>query len=148
MKIEDEIDGKFRNDFHKGFINLIYTANILSAEFNAILKDHNLTSQQYNVLRILRGFGSKPRSIDFLKKRMLDKNSDISRIIDKLFGKNLIDRVENQDDRRQKDITISADGLLLLEKLDNCEKKVDNLLSNLTSKEVCQLNSILDKIRD
>lgn len=148
MKIEDEIDGKFRNDFHKGFINLIYTANILSAEFNAILKDHNLTSQQYNVLRILRGFGSKPRSIDFLKKRMLDKKSDISRIIDKLFVKNLIDRVENQDDRRQKDITITADGLILLEKLDQCEKKVDNLLSNLTSKEVCQLNSILDKIRD
>ena len=147
MKIDEEIDGRFRNEYHKGMINLIYTTNLLNYDFLQTLKQHDLTSQQYNILKILRGFGMKPRSIDFLRVRMLDKKSDISRIIDRLYKRKLIDRCESVDDRRQKDITITEQGLDLLSKMDDCEKKIDLMLNNLTKKEVEILNELLDKIR-
>ena len=148
MKIEEEIKGWFRNDYHKGLINLVYTSNFVHYEFLQFLKKHGLTSQQYNVLRILRGNRSEPRSIDFLRERMLDKNSDISRIVDKLFNKELIDRIESKTDRRQKEITITNNGLELLTIIDDSERKVDTFLANLSLDEIQLLNNLLDKIRD
>lgn len=147
MKIEDEIDGRFRNEYHKGLINLIYTTNQLHHDFLLSLKRHGLTSQQYNILKVLRGFGNEPRSLDFLRSRMLDKNSDVSRVVEHLVNKGLIERKENKLDRRQKDISITKKGLDLLNKMDDCERKVDTLLKNLSEDECKQLNSLLDKIR-
>jgi len=147
MRIEDEIDGRFRNEYHRGMINLVYTANHLHYSFVNALKQHGLTSQQYNILRVLRGFGREPRSVDFLRRRMLDKKPDISRIIDKLFKRGLVSRTENLSDRRQKNISITHNGLGLLAQMDQCEKQVDTLLKNLTQAEVKELNRLLDKIR-
>ena len=79
---------------------------------------------------------------------MLDKKSDISRIIDHLYEKKLIERKECPQDRRQKDINITKQGLELLSQMDECEKKVDTLLKNLSQQEVKQLNIMLDKIRE
>lgn len=148
MKIEDELKGWFRNDYHKGLINLVYTSNYVNYEFLQFLKDHGLTSQQYNILRILRGFGSEPRSIDFLRERMLDKSSDVSRIVDKLYQKKLLERTESKTDRRQKDLTITKEGLDLLTTMDECERQVDTLLNNLSETEIADLNNLLDKIRE
>ncbi len=149
MTIDEEIKGRFRNEYHRGIINLIYTVNQLNYDFMQSLKKHKLTEAQYNVLRILRGFRSEgPLSIGFIKERMLDKNSDVSRIVDKLLEKGLVDRKENSIDRRQKDITITEKGLELLSQMDECEKKIDTLLQNLTVDEVKQLNALLDKIRE
>ena len=92
MEIEDEIKGRFRNEYHKVVINLIYTSNFINHRFEHFLKRHGLTSQQYNILRVLRGFRSEPRSIDFLRERMLDKSSDMSRIIERLYLKKLVER--------------------------------------------------------
>ena len=149
MSIEEEIHGRFRNEYHKGLINLTYTAKLLSYEFHKSLKVHGLTEQQYNVLRILRGFRSQsPLSIGFIKQRMLDKDSDVSRIVDRLFEKGLLSRKENPDDRRQKSVEITTKGLELLDKMFSCEKKADTLLKNLSVDEVKQLNYLIDKIRD
>ena len=148
MKIEEEIKGHFRNDYHKGINNLNYTVKQLGYVFLQSLKKHGLAEPQYNVLRVLRGFRSDgPVSIGFLKDRMLDKSSDVSRIVNKLHLKGLLDRSENSEDRRQKQIEITVNGLSLLEQMDDCEKKVDSLLKNLTLEEVQQLNQLLDKIR-
>ena len=148
MTIEDEIKGRFRNDYHKGLINLTFTSKQLSYEFFQSLKEHNITEQQYNVLRILRGFRSEaPLCIGFIKERMLDKDSDVSRIIDRLCEKELVSRRENPDDRRLKTIDITGKGLSLLDNLYDCEKKADTLLNNLSDKEVVELNRLLDKIR-
>lgn len=148
MKIDDEIKGRFRNEYHRGIINLTYTLNQLNYQFLQLLKKHNVTQQQYNVLKVLRGFRSEaPVSIGFIKDRMLDKNSDVSRIVDKLYERGLVTRCEKSTDRRQKDVDISDKGLELLAAMDECEKKVDTLLSNLTEDEVKQLNALLDKIR-
>lgn len=149
MKIEDEIKGRFRNEYHKGLINLTYTAKQLSYEFFQSLKKHGLTEQQYNVLRILRGFRSEaPLSIGFIKERMLDKDSDVSRIVDRLLEKGLVSRRENPADRRQKSVEITGKGLELLNNMYNCELKADTLLNNLTLEEVNILNELLDKIRE
>ncbi len=148
MKIEDELKGRFRNDYHKGAINLIYTVKQLGYQFLKSLKEHGLTEPQYNILKVLRGFRSEgPVSIGFIKERMLDKSSDVSRLIDKLLLKKLIKRKENADDRRQKSIAITEKGLVLLSKMDHCENEVDRFLVNLSLAEVQKLNRLLDKIR-
>jgi DNA-binding MarR family transcriptional regulator len=148
MKIEDEIKGRFRNEYHKGLINLNYTTRKLSYEFFQALKEHGVTEQQYNVLRILRGFRSEaPLSIGFIKERMLDKDSDVSRIVDRLFANQMLTRCENPEDRRQKAVEITDKGLELLNSMLTVEKRVDTLLGNLTEEEVVQLNYLLDKIR-
>jgi len=148
MNIDDEIKGRFRNEYHRGIINLTYTVNQLSYQFLQHLKKHKLTEPQYNILRVLRGFRSEgPVSIGFLKERMLDKNSDVSRIVDKLFEKEFVDRKENIVDRRQKDVEITDKGLEFLAKMCDCEKKTDTLLQNLTLEEVQELNRMLDKVR-
>ncbi len=148
MTIDDELKGRFRNEYHKGLINLTYTSKQLSYEFFQSLKTHNITEQQYNVLRILRGFRSEaPLCIGFIKERMLDKDSDVSRIIDRLFEKELVSRTENPDDRRLKTIEITEKGLALLNNLFDCEKKADTLLKNLSDPEITELNRLLDKIR-
>jgi len=148
MKIEDEIKGHFRNEYHKGLINLIFTSKQLNQQFSTILKKHKITDASYNVLRILRGNKSKiPSSIGYIKERMLDKNSDVSRIVDKLYGSQFIDRQESSTDRRLKEIAITDKGLKILSKIDDSEKKVDTFLHNLSDSEVNKLNELLDKIR-
>ncbi|MDR3653648.1 MAG: MarR family transcriptional regulator [Paludibacter sp.] len=149
MKIEDEIKGRFRNDYHKGLINMTFTVKQLNYTFLQTLKKHELTEPQYNILKVLKGFHSEgPSSIGFLKERMLDKSSDVSRIVDKLFEKGFIDRKENPIDRRQKDVEITDQGLVLLSGMDDCENTADTLLKNLTNEEVQELNRLLDKIRE
>ncbi len=96
----------------------------------------------------MQGFSSDaPLSIGFIKERMLDRNSDVSRIVDRLFAEKLVSRSENQKDRRQKSVEITETGLNLLGSMRNCEAKADTLLSNLSIKEVKELNILLDKIR-
>jgi len=148
MNIEDEIKGRFRNEYHRGIINLTYTVNQLSYQLKQTLKVHGLTEAQYNVLRVLRGFRREgPISINFIKERMLDKSSDVSRIVDNLLEKGLIIRKENASDRRQKEIDITDKGLKLLSEMIECDKKADLLLQKLTREEVEELNRLLDKIR-
>jgi len=149
MKIEDEIKGKFRNEYHKGLINLTYTSKQLSFKFYQSLKEHGLAEPQYNVLRILWEFRSEvPLSIGFIKERMPDKDSDVSRIVDRLYEKGYVSRKENPGDRRQKSVEITEPGVKLLDKMFNCEQKADTLLKNLTIEEVKEFNRLLDKIRD
>jgi len=149
MKIEDEIKGRFRNEYHKGLINLIFTAKKLNQRFSSVLKTHKITEAQYNVLRILRGNKqSITSSIGYIKERMLDRNSDVSRIVDKLYGLQYVERKECPNDRRQKEVSITEKGLELLSKMDKSEKQVVTFLKNLNDSEIKKLNKLLDKIRD
>lgn len=147
MKIEDEIQSKFANEHHKGLINLMYTYYQINDKMRKHFKSFDITSQQFNILRILRGQHPKPASIGLLKARMLDKNSDVSRIIDRLLIKKFIERTECPSDRRQKDIVISKLGLELLVKVDALDQEREHVLSNLSNEEAEQFNFLLDKIR-
>ena len=140
MKIEDEIQSSFRNERHKAIVNLQFTQLAISNKLGEMFK-------QYNVLRILRGQHPNSASIGLIKERMLDKNSDVSRIIDRLKRKKLVLRKECKFDRRQKDITISNSGLTLLEISDNDLASLEKVIESISDADAIKLNAILDEIR-
>lgn len=148
MKIQDEIKSNFSNEYHKARVNIHFTHNYLSEQLIEIIKPFKLSPTQFNVLRILRGQHPEASSIGLIKERMLDKNSDISRVIDRMLAKKLVVRKECKQDRRQKDIQISPLGLDYLSKIDEQETALDQKMKHLTLEEVTQLNELLDKIRD
>ena len=147
MKIEDEIQSKFRNEKHKAMVNLQFTQLAISNKLGEVFKRSNISAQQYNVLRILRGQYPNSASIGLIKERMLDKNSDVSRIIDRLKRKKLLERKGCKLDRRQKDVTISDEGLKLLETLDQDLSSIEKVIANVSEEDAVKLNSILDEIR-
>ena len=145
---EDIQQGEFKNEYQKALINVIYTYNYLISEMNVVFKDMDITRQQYNVLRILRGQHPNPASISLIKERMLDKMSDASRIVQRLQKKGLITREVSTDDRRAVEVTISAEGIEMLAQNDDKVKGFEDLLSNLDLDEAKQLNMLLDKLRE
>lgn len=148
MQIGEEIQSnKFEDNYHKAVINITYTYGWLSNTFRYRFEKHNLTQQQFNVLRILRGQYPKPATINMIKERMLDKMSDASRIVDRLIQKGLVSRCTNNKDRRAVDIQISQAGLDILSKMDEEFKTGDLLRNNLTEEEAGKLSDLLDKLR-
>lgn len=149
MKLEDEIQQKkFKSIEQKLMLNLIYTTNWLTAKQDSLFKDSGITVQQYNVLRILRGQYPNPCSIKLIKERMLDRMSDTSRIVDKLYTKKLLERNECPNDRRSVNVIISNQGLELLKSLDYVDDLSKQNLKSLSDKEIDILNDLLDKLRD
>src|SRR6478752_1081878 len=105
MKLEDEIKQKeFRTEHHKAMVNMIFTSNWLDSKANDFFKKFGITSQQFNILRILRGSHPEPCTINMLRERMLDKNCDASRIVERLRVKGVLDRKTCSEDRRSVDI--------------------------------------------
>ncbi|MFM6975774.1 MAG: MarR family winged helix-turn-helix transcriptional regulator [Sphingobacteriaceae bacterium] len=148
MRLEEEIaTRKFTSNYHKAAVNVLYTYGWLTNLLRQRLDDHDITLQQYNVLRILRGQFPKPATVNLLRERMLDKMSDASRIVERLFKKGLLSRSANQQDRRAVDILITKKGLEILKKLD-AEMDVDDVLSQeLSAEEAGLLSDLLDRFR-
>jgi DNA-binding MarR family transcriptional regulator len=148
MTIEEEIkQDKFRNEYQKLMINVLFTGNWIYYNNKKFLKPYDISPEQYNVLRILRGQYPKPASINLLNERMLDKMSNVSRLVEKLRIKDLIVRGECNKDRRQVDITITNKGLKLLAKLDLDILVLEERFKAVTTKEAKVLNGLLDKLR-
>ena len=149
MKLEDEIQQKkFKSPQQKLAVNILYTSNWLNYYYAHFLKDVNITTQQFNVLRILRGQHPNTCNLKLIKERMLDRMSDASRIIDKLVLKGLVERVTCPKDRRNINLLISKTGLQLLEKLDYMDDSTKKIFSAITLKQVEKLNNLLDQLRD
>jgi DNA-binding MarR family transcriptional regulator len=148
MKIEDKIrQVKFRNEHHRLLANLSYNYSWIQSETQKILKSFGISFQQFNILSILRGQSPNTATLNLIKERLLDPSSDVSRLVERLVKKGLIDRDICPKDRRQVDITINPKGLALLAQLDKESKRVDNLVSNLSLSEAKKLNALLDKIK-
>ncbi len=148
MSLEREIGQKeFRSGKRKALINIIYTHNFLVGKMNEVFKSLQITRQQYNVLRILRGAYPAPMTVNLVKERMLDKMSDASRIVERLRIKGLLDRCQSLADRRAVEIQISKKGLELLAKSDPVFQNFDRFFDNLSEAEVDRLNQFLDKLR-
>ena len=148
MKLEDEIvQQKFESDYHKLSINILYTSNWLLNLHTEKLKPYNLTVQQFNILRILRGQHPNVVNLKLIKERMLDKMSDVSRLVERLREKGFVDRKTCPSDRRHIDVRITNEGLELLKKLDSDLKDINSLFSSLSNDEIKTLNDLLDKLR-
>lgn len=138
---------KFENVFQQSLVNIIYTYHWNMQQVKEVLKPFDITAQQYNVLRILRGQYPSPATVNLIKSRILDKMSDTSRIIDRLIQKGFVKKTVNSQDKRAVDVLISDKGLTLLKKLDQ-EVDFSKFISpNLTADEAIQLNLLLDKMR-
>ena len=148
MSLEKDISQRaFRNEYQKGIINLIYTYNWMNEKMKKVFDKEDITGQQFNILRILRGAG-KPISTLQIRERMLDKMSDTSRIVDRLILKGFAKKNICKDDKRLVDVSISASGKKLLEKMDGYENEMDAIFGNLSDTEAKTLNKLLDKIRE
>jgi DNA-binding MarR family transcriptional regulator len=146
-KIEEEIQQKkFRNPHQKAVINLIYTANWLQGKHQDFFKPFGITGQQFNILRVLKGQHPKSISPTEIKSRMLDRNSDVSRLLERLLGKNLIVKKICPNDKRASDVNITEQGLELLNEIEKYQKDLDGVLT-LTPEEATQLSDLLDKSR-
>lgn len=147
MSLEKDINQpKFRNEFQKASINIIFTFNWMAEKTKAIFEREGLTSQQFNILRILRGAGA-PLSTLQIRQRMLDKMSDTSRIVDRLIIKGLVKKTVSKTDKRLVDVSITDKGKKVLAKLDKCEEQMDAVIKTISEAEAKTLNNILDKMR-
>lgn len=148
MRLEKHMhqNRKFRNEHHKSVVNLILTGNWVNEQMKKLIASTGITTQQYNILRILQG-STKPLTILQIRERMLDKMSDTSRLVDRLIQKELVVKKVNKIDKRLVDIYISAKGKRFLSSLEKIASSIDDIARNLNQKEARLLNQLLDKVK-
>jgi len=147
MNIQVAIKQKsFKNEHQKAMVNMIYTTSWIHEKQKKFFEPHDITSQQFNFLRILRGSKSPLSTMD-IRDRMLDKMSDTSRMVTRLEKKKLVKKALNNKDQRLVDVTISERGKELLARIDEEEDDLIGIISNLSAEEAKVLNKLLDKIR-
>ena len=150
MKIEEIIKSSVTmDDAKKVILNVIYTQNVIGDKFNEILKPYDISGEQYNVLRILRGQKGTPANMCVIQERMLAKNSNTTRLIDKLLLKKLVTREVCPANRRKIEVLITQKGLDLLSDLEpNVVNHEQQFATNLNPDELIQLNTLLEKYRN
>ncbi|WP_281229041.1 MarR family winged helix-turn-helix transcriptional regulator [Flavobacterium aquiphilum] len=149
MRIEEEL--KSTVDYNKAtrvVLNLMYTQNVIIERFNEIIKPYDISAEQYNVLRILRGQKGCPANMCIIQERMLARTSNTTRLVDKLLLKDLVTRNVCPDNRRKIEVLITQKGMDLLTELDPKVKEHEDFFAkNLTEEELIQLNTLLEKYR-
>lgn len=149
MKIEDAIKSNDMPLALKTILNLLFTANVIQDKSAEVLKPYELSSEQFNVLRILRGQKGNPASLSCVQERMICKMSNTTRLIDKLIAKDMVKRSVCEQNRRKVDILITQKGLDLLKELDGPMNELNqSLVGKLSTQEAELFNEMLEKLRD
>ncbi|MFY0252516.1 MarR family winged helix-turn-helix transcriptional regulator [Chitinophaga sp. 30R24] len=150
MKLEEELKQlRFKDEYQKAMLNIIFTGSWLEVLTNHTLKKYDLSSQQYNVLRILRGSKPQPLNLLDIQERMMDKMSNATRLVEKLRLKSLLTRKQCDSNRRKVEIEITEKGLVLLNELDPIiEANHYTMAKKITKEEAALLSNLLDKLRD
>jgi DNA-binding MarR family transcriptional regulator len=147
MKLEEAIlQSHFKSEAQKAGINIIYTANWLQNCMQDFLNPFRITHQQYNVLRILKGSHPISLSTCDIRRRMLDKMSDVSRIVDRLVKQGLVIRKVSLVDKRLVDVYISDTGISLLNRIEAEQNKLEEIMNACTQEELELLNQLLEKL--
>lgn len=148
MKIDQEIKQKmFKNEWQKALVNVIFTSSWLNLKIKEHLKEYGITPQQFNALKILNGQYPNPVSTSVVRERMLDKMSDVSRIVARLQEKKLVNVCKANRDKRLVDIVISEKGVELIAKIDIENAHMDAIITGLSEEEAGLLSNLLDKMR-
>ncbi|MGO1243386.1 MAG: MarR family winged helix-turn-helix transcriptional regulator [Sphingobacterium sp.] len=148
MRIEDEIKVmKFRDNWHKCTVNILFTASWLTRNLERRAAKVDITLQQFNALRILRGQLPKPTTNNLLGSRLINNTPDIPRLIDRIVSKGLVLRTQNKNDKRAVDLFITDRGLDLLQEIEDEMMLTDLLPGNLSDQEAEMLTRLLDKLR-
>jgi DNA-binding MarR family transcriptional regulator len=147
MKIEDEIQTRFKTPQQKAIINIRYTSNFLGNIQNSLMDQYGLSMAQFNILRILRGAKSAI-NVQTVKERMIEKSPNTTRLMDKLIEKELIERTRCTKDRRVVYVEISKGGLALLKAIDDNSDILNMIQVGLSDEESTILSDLLDKVRN
>lgn len=149
LKIEDIIKTQVELPiYRKVIINLLYTEKWISDKINATLKPFEISIQQFNVLRILKGQKGKPANLSTIQERMVSKMSNTTRIVDKLISKGYVSRIICPSNRRKVEITITEAGINLLNQVNPCIDQFEKeVTANFTSEELSQFNKLFNKLR-
>jgi len=148
MGLEKDIQqSSFSGQNQKAVINLIYTYHWVTEQIKIILFEEDITLQQYNILRILRGSDPRPLSTLTIRERMLDKMSDTSRIVDRLLVKKLVSKRLCNSDKRLVDVSITSEGKAMLQRIDARDNEMRSVMEKLDEDELTTLNGLLDKLR-
>jgi DNA-binding MarR family transcriptional regulator len=148
MSLEQDIQqAKFSSEHEKAVVNLLFTSSWLHGANAARLKKHDITPEQFNVLRILRGSHPKPLMLADITCRMIDKNSNATRLVEKLRQKGFVKREICENNRRQVDISITDKGMMVLKEIDREEAEWLAKIKTISKQEAHELNRILDKLR-
>lgn len=149
MRFEEAIKTtKFQSEIQKAHLHILFTASWVRSRIGNRLKPFGITAEQYNVMRILRGQSTESVRVMDISARMLERNSNTTRLIDRLIEKGLLSRITADHDHRERAIQLTAAGLHLLQQID--QEWVNNSphSSSLTEEEAAQLNRLLDRLRE
>lgn len=147
--LEEEINQKdFKNEHQKALINIMFTSSWITGQTNNLLKPFNISMQQFNLLRILKGASPEAVSMKILGERMIDKNSNASRLVEKLRKKELVERITSTEDRRKVKVSITKAGLKVLDEASNSiESIMIEQMKVISIDQAKQLNQSLDQLR-
>jgi len=149
MKLEQAIQSnKFKSEVHKATLNILYTAWWLRTVMSKELKEFGLTHEQYNVLRILKGKFPEQMCVRDIAGRMMEKNSNVPRIIDRLVIKKLVKRNTSQEDKRETMITLTQAGISILESSTLATEKIFSDVVSMNNDDASVLNTLLEKVRE
>lgn len=148
MKLQEAIKtDRFRDEQHKATLNIIYTAYWLKTHLSSIFKEYGITEEQFNVMRILKGKYPEAMCVRDIASRMLEKNSNVPRIIDRLVLKKLVKRATSREDKRETLISLTDKGISHLETASKAVEKRSKEIVDLTDNEASQLHNLLEKLR-
>jgi DNA-binding MarR family transcriptional regulator len=148
MKLEDAIKStKFRDEGHKATLNILYTAWWLKTSFSSSLKELGLTSEQFNVMRILKGKHPEEMCVKDIASRMIEKSSNVPRIVDRLVEKKLVKRTPSLEDKRETLISLTDRGIKYLVEASRIMDEIGHKIIGIDEEEAKQLNNLLEKLR-
>jgi len=149
MKLEEAIkSSRFTDEQHRATVNLLYSAYWLKTNLAIRLKQHGLTLEQHNVLRILRGSYPTQLCVKEIASRIVEKSSNVPRIIDRLVAKKLVKRVQSKEDKRETLVSLTDKGITTIEQAKNEVEKLTKEIVNLSAEEAVSLNALLEKMRE
>lgn len=147
MKLEDAIKTSgFKSQRHKAVVNLMFTAYQVKSRIAQLLKNYALTPEQYNVLRILKGSHPTPLCVRDIASRLIERNSNVPRIADRLELKKLVKRSVSPADRRETLMQITPAGLNLLAMVNQAMDEQEQQVANLTEEQATSLNQLLEDL--
>ncbi len=148
MKLEEALKtNKFTNEVHKASINLLYTSYWLKSNLNGSIKEHGITPEQYNVMRILKGSHPNALCVKDIAERMIEQASNVPRIIQRMLVKKLVVKKTSGEDKRETLVSLTDKGIELLEKATLSVNTTTASRLNITEEEALQLNLLLEKLR-
>lgn len=149
MKLEEAIkSNRFTDERHRATVNLLYTAYWLKSSLSIALKEYGLTLEQHNVLRILKGSHPKDLCVKDIASRIVEKSSNVPRIIDRLVAKKLVKRFQSKEDKRETLVGLTDKGMELIVQVRAIVDGLTGSTVNLTDEEAVTLNALLEKMRE